>query len=90
MSQVEQSKQIQQLIAKCWSDENFKHKLLADPAAVLKAEGVAVPAGVTVKALENTDKLLHLLIPAKPTDLSDADLDQVAGGTIGISISCSL
>jgi len=80
MSQAEQSKQFQQIISKCWSDDSFKQQLLADPAAALKAAGVSVPAGVSVKALENTDKLLHLLIPAKPTDLSDADLDKVAGG----------
>jgi len=81
MHQVEHSKKIQQIIAKCWSDERFKQKLLADPAVTLKAEGVMVPEGVSVKAVENTDKVLHLLIPAKSTDLSDGDLDKVAGGT---------
>ena len=39
-----------------------------------------VPAGLSIKALENTDKVFHLVIPAKPTDLSDEDLDKVAGG----------
>jgi len=33
-----------------------------------------------IKAFENTDKALHLVVPAKPTDLSDDDLDQVVGG----------
>jgi hypothetical protein len=80
MNQEEQGKKIGQLIARCWADEGFKKKLLADPAATLKAEGVTLPAGLTVKALENTDKVFHLVIPAKPTDLSDEDLDKVAGG----------
>ncbi len=80
MNQEEQSKKIGQLIAKCWSDENFKQKLLTDPAATLKAEGVELPAGLSVKAMANTDKVFHLVIPAKPTDLSDEDLDMVAGG----------
>lgn len=82
MTQEAQSKKINQLIAKCWSDESFKKKLLADPAATLKAEGMTVPDGVSVKAFENTDKVFHLVIPAKPTDLSDDDLDKVAGGTL--------
>ena len=82
MNQEEQGKKMSQLIAKCWADEGFKRKLLADPAATLKAEGVELPAGLSIKALENTDKVFHLVIPAKPTDaeLSDEDLEKVAGG----------
>ena len=76
----EQRKKISRLIARCWEDEGFKRKLLADPAAMLKAEGVEVPAGLSIKALENTDKVFHLVIPARATDLSDQDLDLVAGG----------
>jgi hypothetical protein len=82
MKQEEQSKKMGQLIAKCWADEGFKRKLLADPAATLKAEGVQLPAGRSYKALENTDKVVHLVIPAKPTDLSDEDLDMAVGGTL--------
>ena len=81
MKQEDHNKKINQIIAKCWSDESFKKKLLANPAATLKAEGVTVTAGVSVKAVENTDKVLHLLIPATPADLSDDDLHKVAGGT---------
>ena len=80
MSNEKQGKKLNQIIAKCWSDESFKQKLLADPVATLKAEGMALPDGLSVKALENTDKVFHLVIPAKPTDLSDDDLDKVAGG----------
>ena len=80
MNQEDQSKKMNQIIAKCWADEGFKQKLLAEPAAVLKAEGVALHDGRSIKVLENTDKVFHLVIPAKPTDLSDEDLDKVAGG----------
>ena len=81
MNSDAQAKQMQQLIGKCWADDAFKQKLLADPAAALKEHGTEVPAGVTVKAVENTDTVIHLVIPTKPTDLSDEDLDKVTGGT---------
>ena len=81
MNAEEQGKKMSQIIAKSWADESFKAKLLADPATVLKAAGLDVPPGVTVKALENTDKTLHLVIPAKPADLSDEQLDDVAAGS---------
>jgi len=92
MNQEEQGKKMGQLIAKCWADEDFKAKLLADPAAVLKAEGAELPEGITIKAVENTDKVFHLVIPPKPSDseLSDDDLDNVAGGTVftGVMLFC--
>jgi len=80
MNQEGQNKQMGALIAKCWADEDFKAKLLADPAAVLTAEGAELPEGLTIKAVANTDKVFHLVIPATPSDLSDDDLDNVAGG----------
>ena len=80
MNQEGQNKQMGALIAKCWADEDFKAKLLADPAAVLTAEGAALPEGLTIKAVANTDQVFHLVIPAAPSGLSDDDLDGVAGG----------
>lgn len=99
MSKEEQGNKLSQIIAKCWADEGFKQKLLADPAATLAAEGTPLPAGVTVKAVENTDKVFYLVIPPKPrksSDLSDEDLDKVSGGTdpspfcSGFGMTCSL
>ncbi|WP_051023890.1 NHLP leader peptide family RiPP precursor [Thiorhodovibrio frisius] len=78
----DQAKQYQQLIAKCWADEAFKQRLLADPAGTLKAEGVVVPDGVKVNALENTAQVLNLVIPARPTDLADEDLSEVSAGAL--------
>jgi hypothetical protein len=78
----QQAVKMNQLIAKCWADERFKGRLLADPEGTMKEEGLAVPAGLTVKALENTDKIFHLVIPARPTELSADELDKVVGGIL--------
>jgi hypothetical protein len=82
MKQEELSTKMEQLIAKCWVEEGFKHQLLADPSATLKAEGVEVPVGLSIKVLENDDTVFHLVIPAKPTEteLSDEELSRVSGG----------
>jgi hypothetical protein len=71
-----------QLIPRMWSDPAFKTKLLANPAGVLTANGATVPAGITVKVVENTDTLVHLVLPVKapPAELSDEELRQAAGG----------
>ncbi len=83
----EQGGKMGEVIRKAWSDEAFKARLLTDTMAALKENGIAVPGGVTVKAVENTDKLFHLVIPPKPgpVQLSDNDLNKVAGGGCGWS-----
>jgi hypothetical protein len=84
------NKQLGQIIAKCWADESFKQKLIADPKAVLRAEGVDVPAA-NVRIVENSSELFHLVLPSKPAEgeLSEDALDGVAGGTGGL-YACSL
>ena len=78
----DQAKKISQLIARCWSDENFKRNFVADPLATLKAEGtdLEMPAGTSLKVVQDTEDLVHFVLPARPTELSDEELENVAGG----------
>ena len=71
-----------QLVAKAWSDPALREKLLADPAGVLKENGVIVPADVTINVRENTDQVVNLVLPVKPSaaELSEEELHQAAGG----------
>jgi len=81
MDQKNQSKKYMQVIAKCWSDEEFKKNFMKDPAKVLKENGVEMPAGMKLHVVENTEKESYIIIPPKPsTELSDDQLDKVAGG----------
>ncbi|MCG6535937.1 MAG: NHLP leader peptide family RiPP precursor [Syntrophales bacterium LBB04] len=82
MNREEQGKKMGEVIKKAWSDEAFKERLLKDATAVLKEEGVEVPTGLEVRAVENTDKLFHLVLPPRRSfeRLTDAHLDSVAGG----------
>jgi hypothetical protein len=68
------AKQYQQLIAKCWADDAFKQRLLADPVGTLKAEGIRV------LAVENTAHVITLVIPEQLKDLSDEAFAGAAGG----------
>lgn len=85
MNSEQQFNQWGQIVAKAWQDGEFKKRLLANPSAVLKEQGLETPAGVQFRVLENTDQLIHLTLPAKPREgeLSDGDLENVAGGALG-------
>lgn len=80
MNQETREQKLSRFIARCWSDAAFKARLLADPAAVLREEGVEVPAGIQLRVLEDTAQEVHLVIPVRPAELSDEALDNVAGG----------
>ena len=51
---------IAMVISRMWTDAALKKKFLADPNGVLKEEGLDVPAGITIKALENTDNVRYI------------------------------
>lgn len=72
------------VIKKALTDAKFKADLLKNPAAALeKAYGVKVPAGTTVKVVEDTASVVHLVLPASGAagrGLSDAELESAAGG----------
>lgn len=68
------------VIAKAWGDDAFRAQLLADPTAALAAEGITAPAGKSFAIVEDTDDVVHVVLPARPTELSDDELDSVAAG----------
>ncbi len=72
-----------QVIARAWSDPDFKARLLSDPKVVLVGYGIDLPTGLNLKIVENTADTIHFVLPATPSqagDLSDADLETLAGG----------
>lgn len=72
-----------QLIAKAWHDSSFKQSLLADPKATVEREfGAGLPAGVSLKVLAEDSANRYLVLPPALNDLelSDEQLEQVAGG----------
>ncbi|TWB15506.1 putative ribosomally synthesized peptide [Nitrospirillum amazonense] len=80
MTHEEKAKAYGRVVAKAWADDAFKARLLADPVTVLKGEGVDIPAGMAVTVAENTATACTLVLPARPADLSDEELDVVSGG----------
>ncbi len=69
------------LVAKAWSDDEFKVELLSDPMRVFKENSIEVPEGIEVRMVENTADTMHFILPPEPSDeLSDDELCSVSGG----------
>ena len=74
---------IKKAIARAWTDTEYKTKLLSDPHAALAEAGIDVPAGTTIKFIEDTADTHHIVLPVAPTEagkFSMNELEKVAGG----------
>ncbi len=89
MNAQEQQQAISKIIAKAWADEAYTQRLINNPAALLKDEGVSVSDGITFKVVENTPALCHVILPQKPDgELTDEELEGAAGGVARKSGHC--
>ena len=77
------------IIVKCWEDDNFKSQLIADPITTIeKFTGniVNIPQGkkIIVQDQSKDPNAVYINIPAEPNldelELSDEQLELVAGG----------
>lgn len=76
---------VEQVLDKAIGNDSFKKLLMADPKGTLANElpDFYVPMDYKILFHENTAKEIHLLIPSLATEedeLSEAELDSVAGG----------
>jgi hypothetical protein len=82
-----------QLIEKCWKDPEFKKRVVSDPKGMLEQHtGQKLPAGLKIVVHEEDANTLYFTIPPAPAnlnELSDEELEKVAGGT-DISMLMSL
>ena len=71
---------LEKLVAKAEEDSDFRSRLLANPNAALKeAFGLEVPDEFKVTVHQDDARTAHLVLPAS-AELTDAQLQQAAGG----------
>ena len=66
-------------MSQAWTDDSFRQRLISDPRAVLEERGLTPPAGAQITVLEDTANTVHVVLPNRPDELSDEDLDTAAG-----------
>ena len=63
-------------------EPDFRARMEEDPVAVFAGYGIEMPAGTDIRLVEDTAEVFHFTLPFEPhADLTDEQLDWVAGGT---------
>lgn len=75
------------IIATAWQDDAFRKRLLSDPKGLFEERlNIKLPPSLQISVHEETENRLYFVIPAKPLakvgELSDQDLEKVAGGVV--------
>ena len=52
-----------QLVQRATEDPALRQRLLASPQQTLTEAGITLPAGIEIEIVENTDKVIHLVLP---------------------------
>jgi hypothetical protein len=71
------------IVAHAWKDARFKEKLLKNPKEALKEMGMDVPANFDVRVIEEKTNTMTFILPKAPAqarELSEQDLQKLAGG----------
>ena len=85
--------QIQDLVGKfALENPKYRQALASDPKAVIEKQLNTSLGSVKVKAVMDTADTVHVVIPyaAQEGELSDADLEKVAGGKQDIEAECTV
>jgi aspartate carbamoyltransferase regulatory subunit len=89
-SQEEANHTLEELKKRSMVDPEFRKLALSNPnAAVNKVNPKPIPSGFSVKFVENTGNVKTIVLPdpvGRAEELSDAELEEVAGGDNNVKI----
>jgi hypothetical protein len=77
MTTIANVQTVQEVIARVWSDESLKTKLLNNPKSVLVKYGLEFPDCVEVQVHENTHSLMNYVVPQASEIPQGVDLEEI-------------
>ena len=78
----EQEKKWMKLLSKAWADPALMQRLRTQPEQILKEYGIQTAPGVSYRVLENTPQQRYIVLPPKPSDMSEENLRRIAAGVV--------
>jgi len=66
------------IVKKAQEDTDFKKALLGKPHEAIARFGVQVPEEIEIKVVEKSARVLYLVLPLNPDELTDEQLEEVS------------
>ncbi len=74
------------IVARTWSDEEYKSRVLSEPRQVLAEEGFVIPEDVDITVSDGGTSTVHLVVTPMPegvdTQIDDESLESMSGGIV--------
>lgn len=90
MNSIANVQTVQEVIARVWSDESLKARLMDNPKAVLANYGLEFPSSVEVQVHENTASLMNYVLPQAseiPEGVDLEEIEPVAGKVMKLALA---
>lgn len=68
---IDMFKKLATVVVKAWTNDDYKDKLLNDPDAVMKDEGIDLPDGVKLTVVADDDSTRHMILSDVPLPSKD-------------------
>jgi len=84
MSNEQTEKKLSQLASRASTDQNFKQKLVNDPAPLLRENGIEIPDGTEPRVVADKESISFEFVPQQShsgAELTESALSAVAGGS---------
>ena len=73
-----------QIVVKAWTDERFCARLLAEPKAVAREEGLALPKDIQLRVVQHGGaRIMELPLPPRPDELDETEVIDHLADEIG-------
>ena len=78
------------VIAKSWTDDEYRKRLIKDPGTVLAEDEITAPPGANIRVIEHQANDIYLFLPPRPqTEINVRNVASQAAASAGLTVAAT-